>query len=209
MSVGRIFAVPHVWGREDSIPGLGRQSRRTNRPRRATGSFRFVVAPCLAAPAAASAQNGWPTILATDEDFETTGPFPWDARPIRIAGQTIESAIGLPGSGTKLFRNATGGTTSFTAFGLGAHTHIRLKFDLAFLDIWDSIDSPRGPDIPFVAIDGTIYEWTVNNSSGSIFNIGPSTVISTGTDLSCNWAIPDTVVRYDFLIPHTGPFSGC
>ncbi len=105
-----------------------------------------------------------------------------------------------------MFRNPTDGTTEFTAFGLGDHTHLRLKFDIAFLDSWDSLDgSCCTPDILFVEIDGMTYEWTVNNALGTIFDVGPGTVISRGTNLGSNPDWPDTVVRYDFFFPHTSP----
>jgi hypothetical protein len=117
-------------------------------------------------------------------------------------GGSIQSATGFPGMGTQMFRNDTGGTTTFQAFGLGAHTHLRLKFDLAFIDSWDSLDGAPAPDILFVDFAGQSYQWTVNTASGTIFDVGPGTVVSTGINFGYNgWA--DTVVRYEFLFPHT------
>jgi hypothetical protein len=105
-----------------------------------------------------------------------------------------------------MLRNDTDGTTLFEAFGLGAHTHLRLKFDLAFIDSWDSLDGACcAPDILFVTIDGTEYQWTVNHALGTVFDVGPGTVISTGTNLGYNPSWTDTVVRYEFLFPHTAP----
>jgi hypothetical protein len=166
----------------------------------------LAAAAAFAAPAKAAEVNVWSTTFDLDNLFETIGPFPFFSVGVVFGGATIESAIGFPGFGTKLFRNPTGGTTVFDATGLGAHTHLRLKFDIAFLDSWDSLDGACcAPDILFVEIDGTTYEWTVNHALGTVFNVGPGTVISTGTNLGFNPGWPDTVVRYNFFFPHTSP----
>lgn len=165
----------------------------------------LAAAGCLSAPALAAEQNIWSTTFDTGLPFETTGPFPWSVLTFNFGGGSFQSAAGFPGFGTQMLRNDTGGTTSFAANGLGTHTALRLKFDLAFIDSWDSLDGGCcAPDILFVDIDGTEYQWTVNNALGTVFDVGPGTVISTGSNLGFN-SFKDTVVRYEFLIPHTAP----
>jgi len=134
------------------------------------------------------------------------GPFPYSSVGITFGGASLQPAIGFPGFGTRMLRNDTGGTTLFDAFGLGAHTHLRLKFDLAFIDSWDSLDGACcAPDILFVTIDGTEYQWTVNHALGTVFDIGPGTVVTTGKNLGYSSSWFDTIVSYEFLFPHTAP----
>ncbi|MFN7174489.1 MAG: hypothetical protein ACK4MT_07245, partial [Thermaurantiacus tibetensis] len=156
----------------------------------------------VAAPGLAAEQNVWSTTFETSE-FETPGPFPFGILAVSYGGSSIQSAVGFPGMGTKMLRNDTSGTTTLQVFGLGAHTHLRLKFDIAFIDSWDSVNGTVAPDILFVDFAGQSYQWTVNNASGTVFDVGPGTVISTGTNLGYNSVWPDTVVRYEFLFPHT------
>ncbi len=152
--------------------------------------------------ALAAEQNIWSTTFETGP-FETVGPFPWIGLDLFFGGATYQSATGFPGMGTTMLRNDTGGTTQFVASGLGAHTHLRLKFDLAFIDSWDSLDGACcAPDILLVDVDGQAYGWTVNNALGTVFDVGPGTVVSTGSNLGYS-SSNDTVVRYEFLFPHT------
>ncbi|MFN3371698.1 MAG: PEPxxWA-CTERM sorting domain-containing protein [Sphingomonadaceae bacterium] len=162
----------------------------------------LVMATAIgAAPAMAAEQSIWSTTFETDI-FEAVGPFPVVALSFTNGGGSIQSATGFPGMGAQMLRNDTSGTTRFEAIGLGAHTHLRLKFDLAFIDSWDSLNGSPAPDILFVDFAGQSYQWTVNNASGTIFAVWPGTVVSTGTNLGySSWA--DTVVRYEFLFPHT------
>ncbi|MFN3287386.1 MAG: hypothetical protein ACK40H_02990, partial [Sphingomonadaceae bacterium] len=162
-----------------------------------------ALALSVTAPhALAAEQNIWSTTFETGP-FETLGPFPFGLVGLATGGGSFQPAAGFPGWGTQMFRNEIGDTTIFSAIGLGAHTHLRLKFDLAFIDSWDSLNGTVTPDILFVDFAGQSYQWTVNNASGTIFDVGPGTVISTGSNLGYNPGWPDTVVRYEFLFPHT------
>lgn len=141
----------------------------------------LATAGCLSAPALAADENIWSTTVDTGSPFETTGPFPWSGLNLSYGGATFQSVAGFPGFGTQMLRNDTGGTTRFEANGLGTHTALRLKFDLAFIDSRDSLDGACcAPDILFVTIDGTEYQWTVNNALGTVFDVGPGTVLSKG-----------------------------
>ena len=154
----------------------------------------------LAAPAAAAESNIWSTTF-DGGFFESTGPFPFSAVGTTFGGASIQSAAGFSGFGTSMYRNDTGGSTLFNATGLGTHTALRLKFDLAFIDSWDSTNGAPAPDILFVTFDGGSYQFTVNSASGSVFDVGPGTVISTGSNLGySSWN--DTIARYEFVIPH-------
>ncbi|WP_448581448.1 hypothetical protein, partial [Thermaurantiacus sp.] len=161
-----------------------------------------AAAMALAAPTLAAEANIWSTTFDTDL-FEVVGPFPVVSVGVTFGGGSLQSALGFPGFGTQMLRNDTGGTTVFDASGLGPHTHLRLKFDLAFIDSWDGLETPIwGPDILFVTIDGTEYQWSVRNTLNDFFNIAPGTIVSSGKNLGYSgWN--DTIVRYEFLIPHT------
>lgn len=161
----------------------------------------LAVAATLATPAIAAEDNVWSTSFDSGY-FETTGPFPWASLGTTFGGASLQSATGFTGFGTQMYRNDTDGTTNLTASGLGGHTALRVKFDIAFIDSWDGNpqDFCCGPDILFVDIDGTGYQWSANNAQGTAV-YGPGTIISTGTDLGYGtWT--DTIVRYEFLIPH-------
>lgn len=164
-----------------------------------------LAALALAAPAAAAEVNVWSTSFDSEDPFEVMGPFPFSALLVDTTDGFVYSSPGsVPGFGTRYLHKVTDTSTNFATYGLGAHTALRLKFDLLFQDSWDSLDGAFGtaPDILYVTINGTSYEWTVNNASGSIFDVGPGVVISTGSNLvGSYWA--DTVVSYNFLIPHT------
>jgi PEP-CTERM motif len=166
----------------------------------------LAVAATLAAPAYAAEDNVWSTTFEISE-YEVLGPFPWSILTTNFGGASFQSAVGFPGLGNRMFRNDTGGTTSLSAGGLGGHTALRLKFDIVFIDSWDSTNGSPAPDILFVDFDGSSYQWTVNSASGTVFDVGPGTVISTGSNLGYSgWN--DTVVRYEFLIPHVASTFG-
>lgn len=157
----------------------------------------------MAGSAAAAPVNVWSTSFDSGF-FETTGPFPWSTLGVAFGGGSIQGSQSLPGFGTNFFRNDTGGTTTFNATGLGAHTSLELSFDLAFLDSWDSFGGNSfGPDILNVNIDGVsplMLTWNGGGGSGAVF--GPGTVVGTG-HYGFNGGWTDAVVRYSFLIPHT------
>ncbi len=166
----------------------------------------LALAAFVATPAVAVEQNIWSTTFETNE-YETLGPFPWGSLGTIYGGASFQSATGFTGFGNQMFRNDSGGGTSFSAVGLGGHSMLHLKFDLAFIDSWDSINGSVAPDILFVDFDGHSYQFTVNNASGSVFDVGPGTVISSGSNLGySSWS--DVIVRYDFLFAHTGPTFG-
>ena len=147
--------------------------------------------------------NIWSTSFDTGF-FETLGPSPFSSLGVSFGGGAVTPSESLPGFGTQYFRNDTSGTTTFSASGLGAHTALRLTFDLAFLDSWDGLDGTITPDILFLAIDGSPYlQLTAINASGSAPMFGPGVVVSTGTNLAQNGGWTDTVVHYDLLIPHS------
>lgn len=142
-------------------------------------------------------------------DFETgvsgvVGPFSSTSQNLVYPGAVVHSADRIPGFGDFYLWNNTGNKTTFSVDGLDTHTALRLKFDLVFQDSWDSLDggSSVAPDILYVDFDGHSFEWTVNNASGTIFDVGPGTVVSTGTDLVGSASWPETVVSYDFLFSH-------
>ncbi len=162
-----------------------------------------LAALALAAQAAAADVNVWSTSFDSEDPFEVIGPFPSSFLSVATTDGFIDSSSGsVPGFGTKSLHKVTNTTTQVAAYGLGAHTALRLKFDLLFQDSWDSLNGAPAPDILYVTIGGTSYEWTVNNGSGSIFGVGPGVVISTGSNLVGSFW-PDTVVSHNFLIPHT------
>ena len=157
--------------------------------------------------AMAAEANIWSTTFDSGSEFEQTGPFPWSTLGFTYGGGSNAASASLPGFGTQYYHNDTSDSTILSATGLGAHTALRLKFDIVFQDSWDSTNGSPAPDILFVNFDGNAYQWTVNNASGSVFDVGPGTVISTGTNLvGSSWN--DTVVRYEFLFPHVSSTFG-
>ena len=168
-----------------------------------------LAAAILAASTSAMAaeSNIWSTTFDSGNEFEQLGPFPWSTLSFTYGGGSTASAASLPGFGTQYFHNDTSGTTVFGAYGLGGHSALHLKFDIVYQDSWDSTNGSPAPDILFVNFDGSSYQWTVNSASGSVFDVGPGTVISSGSNLvGSYWN--DTVVRYDFLIPHSASTFG-
>lgn len=163
----------------------------------------FTLALALAAvavPATAQDANIWSNDWEGNQIF---GPFPGDVA-YDEGGGSEQSALSYAGLGTLMHRNDTSGTSMLVVTGLGGHSALHLSFDLAFIDSWDSTDGGAGPDILFVNIGGQSYQWTVNSASGTVFDVGPGTVLSTGSNLGyAGWN--DTIVHYDFLIPHTAP----
>lgn len=161
-----------------------------------------LAAAALSTPAAAAAINVWSTSFDSGI-FESTGPFPFSSLSLAFGGSSPQSAAGFPGLGTQMLRNDTSGTTTFSASGLGAHVALTLKFDLAFIDSWDGNPTPGccGPDILFVTIDGTSYQWSGNNAQGTAV-YGPGVVAASG-NFGYNGAWADTIVSYSLLIPHT------
>ncbi len=156
----------------------------------------------LGGPALAAEENIWSTTFETGE-IESVGPFPSGGLIVSYGGASLQSAAGFPGMDTQMLRNDTGGTTSLNVVGLAAHSQLRLKFDLAFIDSWDSLDGACcAPDILFVDFGGQSYQWTVNHALGTVFDVGPGTVVSTAKNLGYNSAWTDTVVSYEFLFPH-------
>ena len=111
------------------------------------------------------------------------------------------SAGSAPGLGTRLFRNETGGTTTFSAFGLGSHTSLKLSFDLVFIDSWDSNNGNPSPDWLTVNINGVASDYTVASASGSNFILGPGVLTAVGQFMGSGWN--DHIVRYEYTIPHT------
>ena len=161
-----------------------------------------AVALLAAQPSLAAYANVWSTGFETGE-YENTGPFPHTSLGTIFGGANFESSGTMPGTGTRYFRNATGGTTSFTAYGLAAHTGIKLSFDLAFLDSWDGFDGGCcSPDTLFVNVNGTAYEFTSNNVLGSAPIYGPGTLTQNGF-YSANPSWPDRLVHYDFTLADT------
>lgn len=162
-----------------------------------------AVAALAATPASAAFTNVWSTGFETGY-FETVGPFPWSSLSVTFGGGGIEGAGTAPGFGTQFYRNTTGGTTTFAANGLGAHTSLKLSFDLVFVDSWDSTDGVPGvtPDLLTVNIDGVSDNYTSATQSGSINYFGPGTQTAFGTFVG-NPGFNDRIVRYDLIIPHT------
>lgn len=164
----------------------------------------ILVAAVAAVPVHAAEVNIWSDNYDNGSIFQTTGPFPWSSLSINtVDGFVFADSGSVPGFGSKYLHKSTNTATTFSVTGLGSHTALRFKFDLLFQDSWDSIDGVPGvtPDILFVDINGTTYEWTVASASGTINDVGPGTIISTGTNLvGSSWN--DTVVSYDLLIPH-------
>jgi hypothetical protein len=159
-----------------------------------------LAAVALAAPAAAAEVNVWSTSFDTNE-YENLGPFPYGILSTFYGGASFDAAGSLPGFGSKYLHNTTGGETKLVASGLGGHSALRVKFDIVFQDSWDSTNGSPAPDILYVDLNGTTYEWTVNNASGNVFDVGPGTVVGRANYVGSGWT--DTVVSYDFLIPHT------
>ena len=163
------------------------------------------VALLAGGSAMAAESNIWSTTFDSDI-FENIGPF-GSGLAIAYGGATLQPTGALPGFGSQYLWNGTSGTTIFYASGLGAHSELRLKFDLVFQDSWDSINGSPAPDILFVDFAGQSYQWTVNNASGTVFDVGPGTVISRGSNLvGSGWS--DTVVHYEFLFPHVASTFG-
>lgn len=159
-----------------------------------------ITTMLAAAPASAAYVNIWSTGFETSE-FEMLGPFPYFSLNTNYDGAIFRSAGTAPGLGTQYFSNDTGGTTSFTADGLGSHTSIKLSFDLIFADSWDSINGNPSPDFLNVNVNGTLYQFTAANASGSVDNFGPGTLVATGNYLYSSFT--DKIVSYEFIVPHT------
>lgn len=159
-----------------------------------------LAALAVAAPASAAEVNIWSTSFDSSE-YEVIGPFPFSTLSTFYGGASFVASGSLPGFGSRYFHNSTSSTTTFSAVGLGAHSALRLKFDLVFQDSWDSTNGSPAPDILFVDLGGTTYQWTVNNASGTVFDIGPGTLVGQANYVGSGWV--DTVVSYDFLIPHS------
>jgi len=165
-----------------------------------------AVALSAAASASAADINIWSTGFESGY-FENISPFPHGSLGVTFGGGGIEGSQSLPGTGTNIFRNATSGTTTFVANGLGAHTTLHLSFDLAFIDSWDGFLAPGNccsPDVLNVNIDGVApqaYTWNGGNgASPPVF--GPGTVVGTGS-YGFNGSWTDAVVHYDFLFAHS------
>lgn len=161
----------------------------------------LLAVAAFAAPAAANEVNVWSTTFET-QTFEQVGPFPFSSAGLVGNGGSTQTALAFPALGDRFYRNDTAGTTIFSVSGLGAHTALRLQFDLAFIDSWDSLNGSPAPDILYVDFASQSYQFTVNNASGTVFDVGPGTVLSTGSNLGYS-AYNDTIVRYDFLFAHT------
>ena len=155
-----------------------------------------------ATPASAAYVNVWSTSFDTNNEYENTGPFPWTSLSTVFGGAFFDTAGTAPGLGSQYFHNDTGGTTKFSAFGLGAHNSLKLSFDLVFADSWDSVNGAASPDYLYVDVNGTSDAYTAANASGSLDYFGPGTL--TGFDYYLyNRAWPDKIVHFDFIIPHT------
>jgi hypothetical protein len=150
---------------------------------------------------------GYSNIWSTSFDsgvFENVGPFPSSTLGLVFGGSNFESSGTLPGTGTKYLRNPTGATTTFSAYGLGAHTSLKLSFDIAFLDSWDGFDGGCcSPDWLFASVDGTNFQWTSNSVGGSAPVFGPGVETAPLGYYAANPSWPDVLVHYDFIIPHT------
>lgn len=155
----------------------------------------------VATPAAAAYVNIWSTSFDTFE-YESTGPFAFSALSTLYGGANFASSGTAPGLGTQFFRNTTGGVTTFSAFGLGTHTSLKLSFDLVFVDSWDSINGTPSPDLLTVNVNGVSDDYTSGNQSGSVNYFGPGTQTAFGFFLG-NPSFADRIVSYDFTIPHT------
>jgi hypothetical protein len=161
-----------------------------------------AAAALIAQPAlAAGFVNIWSTGFETGF-FETVGPFPFSSLSVTFGGASFQSAGTGPGLGAQFFRNTTAGTTTFSAAGLGAHSSLKLSFDLVFVDSWDSINGSPAPDLLTVNVDGVSDNYTSANQSGTINYFGPGTPTAFGSYLG-NPGFADRIVRYDFIIPHT------
>jgi hypothetical protein len=167
-------------------------------------AFAAAAAVLLAQPALAA---GYSNIWSTSFDggvFENVGPLPSTTLSLSFGGSNFESSGTLPGTGTTYLRNPTAGTTTFGAFGLGAHTSIKLSFDIAFLDSWDGFDGGCcSPDYLFASVDGTAYQWSSNQIAGSAPIYTPGVVTVPAGFYAANPSWPDVLVHYEFIIPHT------
>lgn len=165
-----------------------------------------LAAVAIASPAMA-AVNVWSTSFDTSE-YEVLGPFPWSGLSTSYGGANFESSGTIPQSGTQVFRNATSGTTIFTATGLGAHTGLELGFDITFVDSWDSDNgiSVVAPDWLFVNIDGLApQQWTVASASGSNFIVAPECSLLSGGTNTIGRGWNDHTYRCSFSFAHSNP----
>jgi hypothetical protein len=162
-----------------------------------------VATSLLAQPVlAAGYTNVWSTGFETSE-YETLGPFPWSSLSTIFGGASFDNAGSGPGLGTRYFHNTTGGTTIFTANGLGAHDSLKLSFDLIFVDSWDGNDgSCCSPDYLFANINGASDAYYASIALGSSDYFGLGTLSAFGNYLS-NPSWNDKIVHYDLIIPHT------
>jgi hypothetical protein len=163
------------------------------------------AAIALAAPAAAAEVNVWSTNFDDENVFQSTGPFPRASLSLStIDGIIFASSGTAPGFGTKYLQKSSTEPTTFAASGLGAHTALRLKFDLVFQDSWDSTNGSPAPDILFVDFDGHSYQFTAANASGTVDEFGPGVLVGRGAFLGSIGFFydRDAVVSYDFLFPH-------
>ena len=143
-----------------------------------------LAAIALAAPAVAAETNVWSTNFDDENIIQSTGPFEWDFISVDASDAIVFASSGTgPGLGTKYLAKDTTTLTTFQVGGLGAHTALRLKFDLIFADSWDSTNGSPSPDTLTVNIDGTEYVLTAANASGSVDNFGPGTLRARGTFL--------------------------
>jgi hypothetical protein len=169
-----------------------------------------AIAMALSTPAAAAEIPVWSTNFDEDNLFQFISPFASGGYTVNntdVPFDFASSGTG-PGLGSKYFAKNVTSVTSFSAGGLGAHTALRLKFDLIFADSWDSTNGSPSPDTLTVNIDGTEYVLTAANASGTIDNFGPGTLRARGAFLGLTGAFMDNdaIVGFDLLIPHTDAF---
>ncbi len=165
----------------------------------------LTAAVALVAPVSAAETNIWSTNFDDENVFQATGPFEYSSLSLFTGDGILFAASGsAPGLGTKYLQKSSTEATTFNASGLGAHTSLRLKFDLMFQDSWDSTNGSPAPDILYVDFDGHSYEFTAANASGSVDNFGPGTLVGRGAFLGTSGFFYDNepVVSYDFLFPH-------
>lgn len=165
-----------------------------------------LAAIAIAAPAVAAETNVWSTDFDNEDVFQTLGPFGWSSASVFNNDPIVFASSGTgPGLGTKYFAKDTTSLTTFTVGGLSGHTALRLKFDLIFVDSWDSTNGSPAPDLLTLNVGGTEYVLTAANASGSVDNFGPGTLRARGDFLGGTGTFfnNDAIVGFDLLIPHS------
>lgn len=88
-----------------------------------------------------------------------------------------------------VFRNNSGGTpvgtsgglSTWSLTGLGAHDHLTVSFTAAMLDSWDSTDGARAPDYYNIYLDGVLtLQLTSVAASGTVTDLGGGTQVALG-----------------------------